>query len=430
MYPSFFKKRKRTKSFSFFYALIIFIGKRFLKNMAVIKHIQHIRSNEVTGTNPKSPASGDVHYGEIAINYHKGTETIFLRNDNDEIVKFKPSDSNTSITAITNTDSALTVSESDGEARINSALWAPSSQSGVSAIYAYTNTATGAGSFAGGSGAQATDTASFSFGVGTSATGIYSIAVGSGARATYDVACAFGAGAAALGQASHAEGSATTAGGHGSHAEGTKSKAMGTNSHAEGYSTSAAGNYTHAEGYSSSAKGAYSHAEGEFSLSSGETSHAEGDNAIAKGKASHAEGRMTQAIGAYSHAENDQTYASGTAAHSEGYATRTYSNYSHAGGYQSSATGNASFAHGSGVTTGYDCETAFGKYNVRSTGTDASAKTYFSVGIGIPSAKKNALEIRSNGDIYITTGNTASGDGTAVLLQDQFSTIWDCGDYA
>ena len=140
---------------------------------------------------------------------------------------------------------------------------------------------------------------------------------------------------------------------------------------------------------------------------------------------------MTRASGLCSHAEGYATVASGTGAHSEGYGAVACSDYSHAGGNRSSATGTASFAHGSGVSTGYDCETAFGQYNYRSTGTNASAKTHFSVGIGTSSSTtKNALEIRSNGDIYITTGNTASAAGTAILLQDQFSTIWNCGDYA
>lgn len=47
-------------------------------------------------------------------------------------------------------------------------------------------------------------------------------------------------------------------------------------------------------------------------------------------------------------------------------------------------------------------ETAFGRYNASNTGTEESDRTIFSIGIGTSDAdRKNALEIRENGDVYM-----------------------------
>ena len=52
----------------------------------------HIKSKQrgVDGLSPKLPTSEQLEYGEIAINYGDGIETIAIRNDNDEIVTFIP----------------------------------------------------------------------------------------------------------------------------------------------------------------------------------------------------------------------------------------------------------------------------------------------------------------------------------------------------
>ena len=49
--------------------------------------VKNIRSNSV-GTNgkPKLPLPNQLDYGEIAVNYKKGYETLSLKNDNNEIV--------------------------------------------------------------------------------------------------------------------------------------------------------------------------------------------------------------------------------------------------------------------------------------------------------------------------------------------------------
>lgn len=57
--------------------------------MAKTRHIQHLKSKLTTEAGlPKLPSSSILEYGEIAINYHKGTETISLKNDNNEVVSF------------------------------------------------------------------------------------------------------------------------------------------------------------------------------------------------------------------------------------------------------------------------------------------------------------------------------------------------------
>ena len=139
----------------------------------------------------------------------------------------------------------------------------------------------------------------------------------------------------------------------------------GTNSVAQkGGNNTASGNYSIAEGYSTSATNL--------------ASHAEGYNTLASGSSSHAEGYSTQALGMYSHAEGDYTVANNYAEH------------------------------------------AMGHYNVSSKVSNTfgnSGNTLFSVGNGTYSEGHNAFEIRQNGDIYITSGNTD------VKLQDSIPSV-------
>lgn len=52
----------------------------------------HIKSKQRGKDNisPKLPTSDQLEYGEIAINYGKDIETIAIRNEKDEIIKFIP----------------------------------------------------------------------------------------------------------------------------------------------------------------------------------------------------------------------------------------------------------------------------------------------------------------------------------------------------
>lgn len=47
--------------------------------------LKHLRSNDVIDGQPKLPSSNDLEYGEIAINYASGNETLSFKNDDGEI---------------------------------------------------------------------------------------------------------------------------------------------------------------------------------------------------------------------------------------------------------------------------------------------------------------------------------------------------------
>ncbi len=59
-----------------------------------IEKILNKRSNAVVTEEgvetPKKPTSSQLDNGEIAVNYHKGTERLFMKNDNEEVVDFIP----------------------------------------------------------------------------------------------------------------------------------------------------------------------------------------------------------------------------------------------------------------------------------------------------------------------------------------------------
>ena len=57
------------------------------------KRLINIRSNAVDSNNiPREPEINYLNYGELAINYKDGVETVFIKNDNDEIVSFSSDD--------------------------------------------------------------------------------------------------------------------------------------------------------------------------------------------------------------------------------------------------------------------------------------------------------------------------------------------------
>lgn len=60
--------------------------------MAKLNTLIHVNSNELnfTGDGAKNPQITDLNYGEIAINYKSGYETIFIKNDTDTIIPFNP----------------------------------------------------------------------------------------------------------------------------------------------------------------------------------------------------------------------------------------------------------------------------------------------------------------------------------------------------
>ena len=50
----------------------------------------HSVALNTAGDDPKLPTKDQIEYGEIAVNYLDGYETISIRNSNDEIITFKP----------------------------------------------------------------------------------------------------------------------------------------------------------------------------------------------------------------------------------------------------------------------------------------------------------------------------------------------------
>lgn len=54
------------------------------------RHVTHSKSNVVYETGPKLPSPERLQYGEIAINYAAGNETISLRNSSNTVTAFKP----------------------------------------------------------------------------------------------------------------------------------------------------------------------------------------------------------------------------------------------------------------------------------------------------------------------------------------------------
>ena len=87
--------------------------------MAEKRHVQHLRSRVVEQNGqPKLPLASDLQYGELAINYHKGTETVSLKNDGDEIVLFHDE-----------------VEISSGQPKVNTEIWIDTGDKSVTEVY-------------------------------------------------------------------------------------------------------------------------------------------------------------------------------------------------------------------------------------------------------------------------------------------------------
>ena len=251
------------------------------------------------------------------------------------------------------------------------------------------------------------DTGMFDMGQG-------SIAIGYKNKATNGKSTAFGYNNHAYGKFSFVEGRDNEAG-YAAHAEGRETHATGDQSHSEGRNTWATGDASHAEGSSSGAAGAYSHAEGGTTHAYGDGSHSEGLGTKANTKASHAEGDNTSATGIASHAEGVKTKTLKDAAHAEGAETSAEEWATHAEGYATRAVGYGSHTEGDHTIANNPYEHASGRFNKSETGVDSSKKTRYSIGIGTSETnRKNAFEVKQNGDIYI--------EGVEGRIQDKLNT--------
>lgn len=143
-----------------------------------------------------------------------------------------------------------------------------------------------------------------------------------------------------------------------------------------------------------------------------------GGNCIASGTSSVAEGARTIAGGDGSHAEGLSTIASGQFSHAEGSNTVAVGSYSHAEGSSTTAATFNSHAEGECTVAKNKAEHAEGRYNVSNSESDtfgSSGNTQHSFGIGTTNNdRKNAFEVMQNGDAYLYgVGNYDGTNATA-----------------
>jgi len=82
------------------------------------KHLIHAHSSVVTEGQPKLPTTDRIEYGELAVNFADGHETISLKNSNDEIVTFSSDDIIQSFIDVNNIED-ITVVESNVDGGAN-----------------------------------------------------------------------------------------------------------------------------------------------------------------------------------------------------------------------------------------------------------------------------------------------------------------------
>lgn len=328
--------------------------------------------------------------------------------------------------------------------------------------HAENSLSSGAYSHAEGYSTQSTGRGSHSEGEKTIASNYNAHAEGWYSKASGDTSHSEGNRTEATGNNSHAEGQISLASGLTSHAEGYRTVASGNDSHAEGYGSIASGYGSHSEGgiipflqfLFTGTGGSTTYTVKPGSQISGEVKNqfyeflvpgkyllVQGDSgydtkckiltsqyqdgvctvttdatisdsditdlpvgtnlSTAKGTSSHSEG-SSLASGHTSHSEGMICIASGDASHVEGYLNIASGNYSHAEGNQTQSSGNSSHSEGIGTVARNDAEHAEGLYNKSVESEDASIATIHTVGIGSSlSDRKNAREIKKNGDTYI-----------------------------
>lgn len=282
----------------------------------------------------------------------------------------------------------------------------------------------------------------------------------------------------ATGDYAHAEGIKTLAANNGAHAEGTGTNAAGTYAHAEGQSTTAYATACHAEGGMCVCNGNYGHVEGFRCTVENTAGHAEGYITYCRANYGHVEGRQTNSIGPCAHAEGygnkiDRSITITSISNVEGYTSyfkadntsdlkvgacfiidyipyvvtdiadgniyvnrwiefkqqkydiiimygAAYGNNAHVEGELGSAIGNNSHVSGMSCIAFNDNEVACGHYNYSFWSNDNAKRTLYSIGIGeSDSNRKNAYELKENGDLYIygVGGYTGKNSSEAKTIQ-------------
>ena len=258
----------------------------------------------------------------------------------------------------------------------------------------------------------------------------------------------------AIGQYSHAEGTLSRASGEAAHSEGSTTRATGDWSHSEGIRNIASGEASHSEGYGfgSTMLQGVSGGSGSFpllystpnphNLSVGDilsynfiyvyvTSTPTNTSFTTNETMGNLSGDAVSvfkhgAIGQYSHKEGRQTRAIGDQSHSEGNSTMSFGISSHAEGDTTTAYGEASHAEGVGTVTSNEGEHAEGKYNRSSTGNTDEKKTISSIGIGTDDSNRvNAVEVMSNGDMYVygVGGYVGTNPSSAKTLKESLDDV-------
>lgn len=285
----------------------------------------------------------------------------------------------------------------------------------------------------------------------------------------------------ASGGASHAEGNLTKASANYSHAEGNRTVASGAGSHSEGEATLAKGNNSHAEGMGSNAQGNYSHAEcGNWWFTAVLTGGANATqySAViqdqegvvvslynALGNETFSEvllksrvaitGKIPTTVTAITSVTNlsvinnslnfsftvektlsataltnsdsgrlNMTMANGHNSHSE--SSISWGINSHAEGELTIAIGTHSHTEGKETISKNESEHAEGNFNLSNKASDTygnAGNTQHSIGIGSASARKNAVEVMQNGDVYVygVGGYNGTNYSSATTLQSAIS---------
>ena len=299
----------------------------------------------------------------------------------------------------------------------------------------------------------------------------YSIAYGQGSHVE-------GQDCLATGDYAHAEGMKTLAANNGAHAEGTGTNAAGVYAHAEGLNTTAYAQACHAEGGMCVCNGNYGHVEGFRCTVENTAGHAEGYITYCRANYGHVEGRQTNSIGPCAHAEGygnkiDRSITITSISNVEGYTSyfkadntsdlkvgacfiidyipyvvtniadgnvyvnrwiefkqqkydiiimygAAYGNNAHAEGELGSAVGKNAHVSGASCIAFNDNEVACGHYNYSFWSDDNAKRTLYSIGIGeSDSNRKNAYELKENGDLYIygVGGYTGKNSSEAKTIQ-------------
>lgn len=129
---------------------------------------------------------------------------------------------------------------------------------------------------------------------------------------------------------------------------------------------------------------------------------------------------MYGAFGNYSHHEGGYNIVNGAYSHAEGANNETNGTAVHVEGRYNIANGNFAHAEGRNTQTFNEAEHASGKYNKSTESSDKSKATHFSIGIGTSDIRKNAVEVKQNGDVYITGigGFTGANSDSSKSVQE------------